>query len=96
MCNVRWAPNGRFLFVTVMERSLTDPGQMLIIPLQPGEMLPPLPVGGIKSVADAAYFPGARIIEARGSLAPGLEAGTYAFVKSILHRNLFQITLPEP
>ena len=93
MCEVRWAPDGRFLYVTVVPPSRGDAGKALAIPLSPGAMWPELPPGGIRWPEHASTFPGARVIE-QGYLAPALDPGTFAYVKRAVHRNLFQVPLP--
>ena len=92
LCQVRWAPDGRFLYVTIADPSRVDPGKTLAIPLAPGVNLPELPPGGIRWPEHAPNFPGARVIE-QGFLAPTLDPATFAFVKRIVHRNLFRIPL---
>jgi DNA-binding winged helix-turn-helix (wHTH) protein/Tol biopolymer transport system component len=94
MCHVRWAADGSFLYVTVLEQSRTQPGRTLAIPLAPGEMLPALPPEGIRGVADLDRFPGARLIDEGRQFAPSPTFGTYAFVSTTTHRNLFRIGLP--
>ena len=92
LCQVRWAPDGRFLYVTIAEPSRANPGKTLAIPLAPGVALPELPPGGIRWPEHASNFPGARVIE-QGFLAPALDPATFAFVKRTVHRNLFRIPL---
>src|SRR5260370_33171175 len=52
-----WSADGKFLYLNIRQA-----GQIYAVPLQPGRNLPPLPLGGIRSVADAAALPGARAI----------------------------------
>lgn len=93
LCSVQWAPDSKFLYVTVAPPSRVDPGKTLAIPLLPGTMLPELPPGGIRWLEHAPSFPGARLIE-QGYLAPALDPATFAYVKRTVHRNLFRIPLP--
>jgi hypothetical protein len=50
-------------------------------------------VGRIQSAAQALAIPGTQVVEQDG-IVPGLNPGTYAYLKATVHRNLFRITLP--
>lgn len=89
-CAVTWSPDKKWLYVTVVPASRTDTGKTVALPILPGQSLPNLPAGGIGSVEEALALPGARLIE-RGGIIPGLDLETYAYVKTIVHRNLFRI-----
>jgi hypothetical protein len=72
-------------------------GQMLgwgtyIVPLATGQVFPKLPPTGIASKADAAALPGAKSVDS--FVLPGLNEEIYAFSRTNVHRNLFQIPLP--
>jgi hypothetical protein len=92
-CWASWAPDGKFLYTGVESASRTSPGQTLVLPLPPGEMFPDLPDSGIHGFDNAAYLPGARIIEAY-EISPGPDTSVFAYVKTTVHRNLFRIALP--
>ena len=68
-------------------------GKMVAIPVLPETGLPDLPEGGIQSGAQALAIPESRVVE-QANIVPGLGPGTYAYVKSTVHRNLFRITVP--
>jgi DNA-binding winged helix-turn-helix (wHTH) protein/Tol biopolymer transport system component len=86
MCEVTWSPGGRYFYVEIAS------GRMVAIPVPAGENLPPLPASGIRGEADWLAIPGAKIV-ARSDIAAGPDPSTYAYVKSVVHANLFRIEL---
>ncbi len=93
-CPVAWAPDGRFLYVGIVPKSLTSAGTTLAIPVPAGESLPKLPKSGIRGVEDAAAFAGARVIEG-WMISPGPDPTVFAYTKLTTRRNLFRIPLRE-
>jgi DNA-binding winged helix-turn-helix (wHTH) protein/Tol biopolymer transport system component len=93
-CMAAWAPDGRFLYLGLEPPSRTGPGKTIAIPVPPGEMLPTLPVTGVHGLDDVADFRGARIINGWG-ISPGPDPSIFAFLKTTMHRNLFEIPLPN-
>jgi hypothetical protein len=65
----------------------------MLLPIAPGETFPNLPVSGIRGLADAAAFPGSRVIPGH-YIAPGPDPSVFLYVKTTVHRNLFRIPLP--
>ncbi len=65
-------------------------GRSYIIPLQPGQALPPVPRGGLASEQDIAQLPGARRIDELTAV-PGPSPDVYAFYRGTTQRNLFRI-----
>src|SRR5215469_3241087 len=63
-----------------------------IVPLAPGEILPPIPAGGFRSEDQIASLPGAR----RGPAWPVVSGpgDIYAFYHEVIKRNLYQIPIP--
>ena len=92
-CVPAWSSTGRFLVVPVEAPSRNSPGRSLAIPLGSDENLPPLPDGGIESLANAGAVPGAKSI-ARSELVPGRDPAHFAYVNTTVHRNLYRISLP--
>jgi Tol biopolymer transport system component len=96
-CTVRWSPDGASMYVTPWRAEMT-----IAIPVPKGESMPLLPVAGVKSVADAATLPGSRLVDFAlfnasprpADVAPGQEVGTFAYARTISHRNLFRVQLP--
>jgi len=89
---VMWAPDGRFLYLSLEKSSLSDPGKTRVVPLQPGEMLPKLPPSGMLARDDPKLFPGSYLIDL-SAVAPSPDPSVYAYVKTTMHRNLFRIPL---
>jgi DNA-binding winged helix-turn-helix (wHTH) protein/WD40 repeat protein len=92
-CEPAWSSIGRFLLVPVESSSQTTPGRSLVLPVGPGETLPPLPPGGIQPFAEPSAVPGAQSLN-RVGLIPGADLSHYAYVKTTAHRNLYRISLP--
>ena len=65
-------------------------GRSYIVPLQPGEFLPSVPVEGFRSEREIAALPGARRIDV-GTAVPGPSPDVYAFYRSTTQRNLYRI-----
>jgi hypothetical protein len=89
---VMWAPDGRFLYLSLEKSSLSDPGKTRVVPLRPGEMLPKLPPSGMLARDDPKLFPGSYLIDMH-AIAPSPDPSVYAYLKTTMHRNLFRIPL---
>ena len=63
-----------------------------IVPLRPGEALPPIPAGGFQSQDEIGRLPGAHRIDADG-VVRGPSAGVYAFYRGTIQRNLYRIPI---
>jgi len=92
-CPSVWSPDGRFLYVQIEPKSRTSPGKMIALAITPETGLPELPEAGIQSAAQAIAIPRSRVME-QADIVPGLDSGTYAYVKTTVNRNLFRITVP--
>jgi DNA-binding winged helix-turn-helix (wHTH) protein/Tol biopolymer transport system component len=96
-CGVRWSPDGASMYITTWPEEMT-----IAIPVPKGESMPVLPVAGVQSVEDVATLSGSRLVDfalfstsPRGNdFAPGQEMGTFAYARTISHRNLFRVQLP--
>jgi DNA-binding winged helix-turn-helix (wHTH) protein/Tol biopolymer transport system component len=66
-----------------------------LVPLAPGESLPPIPAGGFASEEEISKLPGARQIN-EGGLVPGPTDNVYAFYRGTIQRNLYRIPLLGP
>jgi eukaryotic-like serine/threonine-protein kinase len=67
-------------------------GQSYIVPLTPGQALPPIPAGGFRSEEDVARLSGARKTDALMAV-PGPTPDVYAFYRSTKQRNLYRIPI---
>jgi len=95
-CAVSWSPDGASMYITPYRAEKT-----IAIPVPEGESMPVLPAGGVQSLDDAAALPGSRIVDfalfkssGAADVAPGQETGTFAYARTISHRNLFRVQLP--
>ena len=88
LCFVNWTFDGKFMYVHFLGTSQTnDLGRSFVVPVQPGNLLPRLPVSGVER--NQAVWPGVKVIE--GGVFPGPNASVYAFTKQSVHRNLYRI-----
>jgi hypothetical protein len=95
LCGVRWAPDGRFLYVSFRGRGVSQEiGKTFAIPVPPGKSLPNLPTSGLKSESDAAALSGVRVLEG-GNLMPGPDPSLYAFTKINAQRNLYRVPITD-
>jgi len=81
-----WTPDGRFLYLKFAASTYA-------IPLQPGQMLPPIPASGFQSKEAVAALPGARLVSEE-SVWPGPNPSVYAFVKVATQRNIYRVPVP--
>jgi eukaryotic-like serine/threonine-protein kinase len=82
-----WTPDGRFLYLKFATSTYA-------IPLQPGQVLPPIPASGFQSKEAVAALPGARLISEEERVFPGPNPSIYAFVKVSTQRNIYRVPLP--
>ncbi len=92
-CNVRWALDGKFLYVVYGSSSGMELAKTYALPLRTGRALPPLPATGIQSEADLARLPGARAVPG-GDIAAGPSPAVCAFSRISAQRNLYRVPLP--
>jgi hypothetical protein len=72
------------------------------MPVPERESFPPLPPAGVRSIADALTVPGSEIVRLNqygaamsgASYAFGVTTGTFAYARTVSHRNLFRVGLP--
>jgi eukaryotic-like serine/threonine-protein kinase len=82
-----WSPRGDSFSIS---GGPVAAGRSYIIPLQPGQALPPVPRGGFASEQDVAQLPGARRIDELTAV-PGPSPDVYAFYRGTTQRNLYRI-----
>ena len=89
-CSAGWSVDGRALVVRL---GSGDPPvtRTIVLALEPGRMLPRLPVAGIRSVADLAGL--SVLSSAEGSLYPGVKPRQYAFGRVATQRNIYRVPL---
>jgi hypothetical protein len=100
-CMAKWSVDGARFYVEAILQG-TKGGMTVVLSVPKGKSLPDLPASGIRSVQDSAVLPRSKSIDLSSfdpshmgqNVAPGLVAGTFAYAKTIVHQNLFQIPLP--
>jgi len=97
-CGVRWSPDGANMYITPFADSTR---KTIAIPVPKGESMPVLPVAGVQSVTDAATLSESSLVDFAlfgasigNDVAPGQEMGTFAYARTVSHRNLFRVQLP--
>ena len=94
-CFLLWTADAKSILFVIPEK-------IYRAPLPSGKVFPALPAAGILTEADIKAIPGVTLYLPVGSrskndlgvLAIGRDPSTYAFVKSTVHRNLYQIPIP--
>jgi hypothetical protein len=91
---VSWSRDGKRLYLHTIEfLHAIESRKTYVISLQSGQMVPPLPDSGFRSIADAATSLGGRLIaEQRAFLSS--DPSVYAFPRLATHRNIFRIRMP--
>jgi eukaryotic-like serine/threonine-protein kinase len=84
--SMSWTPDGRFLYLKFGTSTYA-------IPLQPGQLLPPIPVSGFSSKDAVAALPGAQLVSGK-DVYPGPNPSIYAFVKVSTQRNIYRVPVP--
>jgi Tol biopolymer transport system component/tRNA A-37 threonylcarbamoyl transferase component Bud32 len=85
---VDWSPDGTFLYL-----HSTETRQTHAVPLRPGQVVPPLPAGGIPSLAAAAKLPAVQPLPQPRAFG-GADPSIYAFPRVTTHRNIYRIPVP--
>jgi DNA-binding winged helix-turn-helix (wHTH) protein/Tol biopolymer transport system component len=101
ICMAKWSPDGTRFYVKPLLQGAQN-GMAVAIPVPRGKSLPALPVAGIRTAQDSAALPGSVVIDMSTfdpsyvgrNVAPGPVPDSFAYAKTIAHRNLFQIPLP--
>jgi Tol biopolymer transport system component len=86
---VQWSRGGGAFSLT---GGVVAEGRTYLIPLAPGEVLPRIPAGGLRSEEDVARLPGARRVDDPVAV-PGPSPDVYAFLRTTTQRNLYRIPI---
>ena len=89
-----WSPDGATVAFNSPFGAIMPANRQYLIPLPPGQSLPPIPAGGFRSEKEIAGLPGARSVDNVDGLWPGMKGGTYAFYRGAVQRNLYRIPIP--
>jgi hypothetical protein len=85
---ISWSRDGRFLYL-----HHNDSNETWTVPLQPGQMLPPLPPKGVDRTEDFAALPGAHLIPQAFAFA-GSNPDVYTYARVTTHRNIYRVSIP--
>jgi hypothetical protein len=101
-CLAQWSPDGTRFYVAPLLQGRQS-GMAVVMPTgEEGTSMPKLPSSGVRSAADASALPGSTVIDLSAydpvhqglTVAPGLAPESFAYTRTLSHRNLFQIRLP--
>jgi eukaryotic-like serine/threonine-protein kinase len=85
--HLSWTPDGKFLYLKFAE-------SLYAIPLQPGQLLPPIPAGGFSSREAVARVPGARLVSDQWRVFASADPSVYAFTNVAVQRNIYRVPVP--
>jgi len=93
LCGPRWSPDGRYLYLEIPDKS----GQNLnartaAIPVPAGETWPRILPEAVHDPAQWVNVAGVKFIE-NTNIAPGPDPSIYAYIKPVVHANLYRIPL---
>jgi len=92
-CSGWWSDDGAWFTMTHLDAT-GDTFGLYLLPARGDSELPEVPDGGFRDLADVAHVKGARVINQAGDVVLGPTPNRYAFIREIVHRNLFRIPLP--
>jgi len=82
--HMSWTPDRRFVYLKFTDSTYA-------IPLQQGQILPPIPTSGFPTKESVAAVPGARLIAEGENVYPGPNPSIYAFTKIATQRNIYRV-----
>ena len=88
-----WSPDSKFYYVSFQYFPGMNRGKTFVIPLKPGQTMPPLPKRGIMSERDLTSLPGVRVINEKDVFG-GPNASAYAFRRLTYSSNIYRVRLP--
>jgi eukaryotic-like serine/threonine-protein kinase len=91
-CSGWWSDDGAWFIIAQQSRAGDQLG-LYLLPIRGNTELPEVPTGGFAALVDAARAKGARVINQAGDVGVSATPDRYAFVREIVHRNLFRIPL---
>jgi serine/threonine protein kinase/Tol biopolymer transport system component len=92
-CSGWWSDDGAW-FNLAQQTGSGDRIGLFVLPTLGDSELPDVPAGGFGAFADVAHATGVRVINQAGDVGLSTTPDRYAFVREIVHRNLFRIQLP--
>jgi DNA-binding winged helix-turn-helix (wHTH) protein/Tol biopolymer transport system component len=95
-CLARWSPDGTRFYVAPLLQGRQS-GMAVVVPVAHGGSMPELRPSGVRTAADSTGLAGSSVVDLSPygpSVAPGMAPGSFAYTKTLSHRNIFQIRLP--
>jgi Tol biopolymer transport system component len=83
---VSWSRDGKFIFL----HSAWNTRETYAVPLRPGQVIPPLPAGGIRSVDDILTIQGAQKLGQLRAFQCG-DPSVYVFMRVTSQRNIYRV-----
>ena len=83
---VSWSRDQRFVYLHLPILSR----ETIALPLQAGEILPPIPAAGIKNVAEAQRVRPGRVLSQERAFA-GADPSTFVYPRVTTHRNIYRV-----
>ena len=90
---LRWSSDAKLLYLTLQTSYPWGEGRTYLVPLQNGQMFPPIPPGGFQTESEIQKLRPLRVIDSY-DVAPGPAPDTYAYSREIVGRNLYRIPVP--
>ena len=85
-----WTRDGKWMVIDSFASARSQIG--VLLPTEPGTMVPAIPQGGFLSAEEASRQPHARV--SHGFVFPGPNESEYLFLQEFIHRNIFRVPLP--
>jgi DNA-binding winged helix-turn-helix (wHTH) protein/Tol biopolymer transport system component len=100
-CLAQWSPDGARFYVAPLLQG-PQSGRTVVVPVPNGSSMPELPASGVRTAADSTALRGSTVVNLTAydpvhqglAVAPGVAPDTFAYTKTLSHRNIFQIRLP--
>jgi serine/threonine protein kinase len=81
-----WSRSGKYVYL----HSAWTSRETYVIPLLPGEVLPPLPPEGLQSVGQVSQLRGAQAVPQERAFVSD-DPAVYAFMRNTTHRNIYRV-----
>jgi Tol biopolymer transport system component len=86
-----WSRSGKYVYL----HSAWTSRATYVIPLFPGEVLPPLPAGGVQSASEIPALRGAKLVPQERAFMSDVPS-VYVFLRNTTHRNIYRVPVkPE-
>jgi serine/threonine protein kinase/Tol biopolymer transport system component len=96
-CDAAWSHDERFFFLRIRAEGSGEGGKIFVIAQAPGRPTPNFPSDGVDREKDLSGLPVVQKLDAEGisHISFGHDPSVYAFSRVSVHRNLYQIRVPQ-